>query len=172
MHWIFSFLLYWAVAERLQKVEEYRRLLKSLLPLITRFMLCLIFGSCILPRTPVGPVRCSRCPMDGNWSSEQPQAQIQKLWVRVCCCHGWHHLSTMWVPAVGHMHWGPHRLHQPLLFRQHIPVLDKRCSDCKKTPSEGRETKLSDVPWAIWTLWVALWCSGDKGSVQPRVFWK
>lgn len=146
------------MAERLQKAAEYRRLLKPLFPPTKRLMLCLIFGSCILPQTPVGLVGCSRCPMGGNQSSERPQAQIQKLWVRLCCCYGFHHLSTAWVHAVG-TPWAasasPFEPTHPW-FSQMLP----------------RGTKPSDVPWAISTPWIALWCSSDKGSVQPKVFCK
>lgn len=62
----------------LQKAAGHRRLLKSLFPPMKRLMLHLIFGSFILPQTPVALVRCSRGLMDGNQSSEQPQSGIQK----------------------------------------------------------------------------------------------
>lgn len=40
--------------------------------------------------------------MDGNQRSEQPQTQIQKFLVRLCCCcHALHHPNTTWVCAMG-----------------------------------------------------------------------
>lgn len=78
--------------------KQRRRLLKSRLPPMQRLVPCFILVSCLFPHI----VRCSRCLRGGSQSAEQPPAQIQNLCVRLCCCHGLHHLNTAWVRAVGH----------------------------------------------------------------------
>lgn len=84
--------------------------------------------------------------MDGNQSSEQPQAQIQKLLVRLCCCRALHHPNTTWLCAMGMCPVRSPRMAPASPFQSAPPVLAEFCPE----KHHG-----SDVPWAALTLWTA-----------------
>lgn len=84
--------------------------------------------------------------MGGNQSSEQPQAQIQKPGVRLCCCRGLCPVRSPWMAPASP-------------FQSAPPVLAKFCPE----KHHGR-----DVPWAVFTRWIAQFSQNLSASSSQK----
>lgn len=112
------------MAKRLQKAAEYRRLLKPLFPPIKRLMLCLIFGSCILPQTwwDLWGARGAQWVGIRALSGPKPKSKNSVSGSAAA-------MAFIISAPRGSMPWGPRGLHQPLLLSLHIPGLAKCCPE-------------------------------------------